>query len=341
MKHINIESDKKSYELAKILDFRTGCVLDDDCFALIGYKDEYIDYTINPDPDFSEEERYFTKTYILFFRYIDNEVRWVHGALGVAPPWHNPMVVPIKNRDCLAASEMANCVFAGSTYETEIMIHAGRGEDLLQEYKGLKNIKGSIYVVGKWRSVLKRLSKNQWIEVNQDVYNSTFSPSTLTDSNQPKFTCIDGFEADKDLYAAGNNSELWHYDGQQWTAIDLGIRDLYITAICCAGDGYVYLGTANGILIKGKKDNWRVIKSDLNGVEIKSLVWFKDTLYILAGILLYKINNNKVLLVDYKHGIKFMPLFTNALNANDKWLISVASGAVAIFDGKRWHIILG
>ena len=65
----------------------------------------------------------------------------------------------------------------------------------------------------------------------------------------------------KQIYAAGWEGEIWHYDGNRWSSI-CSPTNIILNDICCAGDGNVYAGGRVGMLIVCRRDHWKVIDHD-------------------------------------------------------------------------------
>ncbi len=68
---------------------------------------------------------------------------------------------------------------------------------------------------------------------------------------------MDGFSKN-DLYAVGGTNDVWHFDGEQWRYIDVCDEQMLPLSVCCAEDGYVYVGGAWGIVLRGRGEEWDV-----------------------------------------------------------------------------------
>ncbi len=152
----------------------------------------------------------------------------------------------------------------------------------------VKNIDGKVYMAGTLRTVFRREGPNKWtclfgndlkVRDEEDKQGRDFG-----------FEDIDGFAAD-DIYACGGDGDLWHYDGKNWQEIDCPTnKSLY--AICCAGDGKVYVGGHSGILMEGRGDKWKVLLDKVPW--IKRMEWFKDRLYLATKRGLYIYHNGQL-----------------------------------------------
>ena len=202
----------------------------------------------------------------------------------------------------------------------------------LRTVENLKNIHGTIYAVGAGRGVARRDGKNNWTLISKEIQGSI-------SAMQSGFDAIDGFHADKELYAGGGHSDMWHYDGEHWRAIDLPILKMRIRAIVCAGDGVVYAVGRDGKIVAGKGDSWRVIEQELTKHDFRDAVWYDNRLYLCTEFKLYTLEENVL-----KHVTDFgerSPYSFGSLYVNEGLLMSAGDSSIAIYDGKEWNVIYG
>ena len=50
--------------------------------------------------------------------------------------------------------------------------------------------------------------------------------------------------------------------------------NLVLTAVCCAGDGNVYATGRRGLLLKGRKNTWEVVKHDSTKLDLWGMAWY-------------------------------------------------------------------
>jgi len=167
----------------------------------------------------------------------------------------------------------------------------------------VRAIAGTAFVAGTLRTVFRREGKNQW---------TCLSGNDLAVREEEKkqkrdlgFNDIGGFALD-DLYACGGKGDLCHYDGKQWTEIDLPTNQELMT-LHCAPNGLVYIGGRDGLLIEGRGDNWQFIGRNTRGfttdgsretagmgATIKDMAWYKDRLYLATDQGLYDYTDGRV-----------------------------------------------
>jgi hypothetical protein len=130
-----------------------------------------------------------------------------------------------------------------------------------------------VYAAGMSRQVYKRTDRNAWIEIDHAVVNTMGEFGT-------GFNAIDGF-SESEIYAAGTNGELWKYDARNWHKIDSPVN-VHLHSLCCAADGYVYVGGREGLLLRGRHDYWEVVD-----IGIDAPIWdvhsFGEDLYLIAN----------------------------------------------------------
>jgi len=260
-----------------------------------------------------------------------------------------PMIVQESEDVALSVDSVGGVwhrdIKTSSKGEKGIRINGQRA--VFKSFSGLKNIHGTVYVVGTFRNVMRREGKDRWsvfaseamIDEAHVRYREAAKKDTIYDTG---FNCIDGFSADRNLYAAGDASDVWRYDGKGWIPVDIGIFDEKIISICCAEDGFVYMGTQRtGKFIRGKDDNWEEIKTPFENDDITSIVSFKNKVYFSTPSRLYVYDDNEVKTVQYNTATKEVPANAGFLDARDGWLLSVGNSSISIYDGQEWQILYG
>lgn len=137
---------------------------------------------------------------------------------------------------------------------------------------GATNIDGCVYVTGPWRSVARRIGPNQWESIADRKSSMPIPKASKYGATDTGFDGIDGFNAN-DIYCAGSKGDVWRYDGKRWQQCPVPIN-LLMETVCCAGDGYVYIGMAGGSVLKGRENNWKVIHTDRMTLPFTDMVWF-------------------------------------------------------------------
>ncbi len=119
--------------------------------------------------------------------------------------------------------------------------------------RGLGVLAGVAFAVGANLQAYRRELDGVWQDVSPP-------PAMLDAYPRNHLEAVDGFAPD-DVYAAGRQGVVWHFDGQRWEPIPTP-TNLALTAICCAADGVVYACGQVGTLVAGRGSQFRVIESE-------------------------------------------------------------------------------
>lgn len=326
-----IEKDQEVYDLAKDIVIVDCCITNPTAFWVLGVQDmgEGFDpWSMYPP-----------------VRAIGYRVSHINGPLG---PWgfstfekntfKNPMIVPIGDEQGFLIADFNGMVHYNGWNPRDCGYWEKNGIDQ-RGIAGLKNIHGTIYAVGLLRSVFRRDGKDQWIHISQALSRKT---QKLHDATQKTlwtgFNCIDGFEADRDLYAAGRDGDVWHYNGTDWSPVDIPLPQMQITAICCAEDGFVYIVGRFGAILKGRGDRWETIKND-HQTDFSDIVSYQNTLYIASAATLWVLDDGSIKPYAFKG--KLVPANYGHLYVNHGLMMSAGRSSAAIFDGKEWQCLFG
>lgn len=192
----------------------------------------------------------------------------------------------------------------------------------------VREIDGKVYACGMQRQVYRRDDREKWVDIASEI-------RPQKKGEVVGFEGIDGYSA-KDIYAAGWDGEIWHYNGTKWSQIASPTNDI-LTAVCCAGDGFVYACGRRGLLIRGRDDKWEVLsKPGSVPADLWSLCWFQDRLYASSGRYVFS--------YDKESGYGVMEMGTEddpvntayRLSARDGVMWSLGAKDVMSYDGKKW-----
>jgi hypothetical protein len=189
---------------------------------------------------------------------------------GGSPNWDALAIVNTRHPfiQLVVIGPHGNVHLTGSGDRHEEMIADGDFSPAkLSMLRGARTIEGLPLVCGMKKQVYLREDAHQWRCISKEIAGGP---------GVHGFEAIDGFSLN-DIYAVGWAGEVWHYNGADWTKIDIPETNL-LTDVCCAGDGMVYIIGRGGTFIVGKQHNWQVYKIK-EPVELVSLCWFNGMLY--------------------------------------------------------------
>lgn len=174
------------------------------------------------------------------------------------------------------------------------------------------------------RQVYKRVGVNKWIRLDTLAMEKT--------KVVVGFEAIDGF-SEQDLYCAGWEGEIWHYNGKKWRQLD-SPTNLILFDCCCAPDGCVYVCGQLGTILKGREDAWEVLDHGGPKVDWWNCCWFQDRLWLACDRGLYTLGTGGALeRVDFGED---EPGTFRHLSTADGVLLSTGPKDSMLFDGNAW-----
>lgn len=148
---------------------------------------------------------------------------------------------------------------------------------------------------------------------------------------------IDGHAQD-DLYAAGWNGALWHWDGAAWRAL-ASPTTAQLNAVLCGPGGQVYLAGSCGRLFRGTAaDGWTLAATAAPAagggmVVFNAMAWFQGRLYLAAGMTLFVYDGTAMAAcpvpLEGRHSFGQLSACADAL-----WC--TGNECVLVFDGNIW-----
>jgi hypothetical protein len=188
--------------------------------------------------------------------------------------------------------------------------------------RSVKDINGWAYAVGYGGLVVKRNGLAEWTRVDAGM------------GNGARLEAIHGF-SEQEMYAVGVDGAIWMFERDSWRSIP-SPTNVILSCVCCAGDGAVYAGGQDGLLLRGVKDQWVVMEQDVTRAHIWDLEWFRGRLYASTYSAIYELTANGLAPVDLKSK---QPNTTYHLSSCDDALWSVGELDIVSFDGKKWSPI--
>lgn len=197
-------------------------------------------------------------------------------------------------------------------------------------------ILGVAYAVGGTHTVCRRRCANDWQSVCLNLPIGTEADhKDLKKRGDMTFEDIDGFNHG-DLYAVGGRGIVWHCDGEVWRQIPFP-SDMFLKSVCCAGDGYVYIGAQSGTLFRGRGNNWEMIHRGGMGLPFKDIVWHADRLWCNSDYGLRTMTGNKL------ESVEDLPpeisVCVGNLSVADGVMLMGGAHGAAFHDGQRWQLL--
>lgn len=241
-----------------------------------------------------------------------------------------------KNQAVMVSIDCDVAVLGGGCRDMEEPILTGGAPEteVLRACFNLATIDGSIYAVGPRRTVCKRMDEGKWESLVGDR-SSLPKPARVGASSDGGFHAIAGFNA-SDIYCVGGKGDAWRYDGQRWYQCVVP-SNMYFRSVCCAGDGYVYIGMQSGSVMRGREDSWEIIHRDEMTLAFKDMVWYDGKVWCTSDYGLWVIENGKLKEADVPPEVTSC---SGNLSVGDGVMLLAGMYGATVYDGREWQRIL-
>ncbi|MEO1498420.1 MAG: hypothetical protein AAFV43_14850 [Planctomycetota bacterium] len=189
------------------------------------------------------------------------------------------------------------------------------------------------YAAGMDRGVLRRDGVGNWTNISDSLREV---PTTGIEALGMGFEDVDGFAKDN-IYAAGGDGEVFRYDGEQWSPIDVP-SNAELTCICCASDGYVYIGGGRGLIMRGRDEEWKIISAEDSNREWQQIVDYNGQILAVDewGAAIYAIGEKGVTeLEGTRHLAPSTPC--RCLAVGHGMLLAAGHECASLYDGTSWR----
>ncbi len=200
----------------------------------------------------------------------------------------------------------------------------------------LRTIGHSLYAVGSDHTVCFRKGRNQWESLCLNLPEPTLADSNDVErSNNMAFQDIDGFSPD-DLYAIAGAGLVWHFDGTNWSRIAFP-SDMDVYSICCAGDGYVYIGAQSGSLFRGRGNEWTLLVREMLTLPFQDIVSHAGKVWMTSDYGLWNVVDGQLVEADLPSSD--IKVCAGNLSVGDGVMLMAGSHGAAVHDGTAWQLI--
>lgn len=216
-------------------------------------------------------------------------------------------------------------IVSDSAVTEEMVDETDDGPRYRGNIRDMRLIGDHLYAVGMNRQVYRRDRPGQWVHCDQGVVQPR---GNLTVSG---FSAIDGL-TERDIYTAGFNGEIWHYDGLEWRALD-SPTNVLLHRIRVVAPDLAFAAGQEGVLLQGHGDVWRFIDHDLTSENLWGMEWFRDRLYIAGDTALFRLDDGVLSRVETGLGETFT---YRHLHAFQGAMWSFGPKHIAKTDGDAW-----
>ena len=210
------------------------------------------------------------------------------------------------------------------------------GSELRAFYTDVKTVGDSMYAIGVPHLLYKRNGVNDWENISESI---PLVQEYVDGKLQGKifgWRDLDGF-SEQDIYLAGGEGEIWHYDGSDFKQCDFPSNER-VRNVCCAGDGYVYIGGKRGRLWKGKNDTWELVSEKEFSVIWRDIAWFKGRLFLGSDYGLWEFKDSEVIRAEVPDQVLTCS-GSLSICPEKKYLLTAGNNGASMYDGKEWTVL--
>ena len=135
-----------------------------------------------------------------------------------------------------------------------------------------------IFACGMNRVVLKRDGFARWAAIGPGP--DAADPAVVG------FEDIGGF-SEAEMYAVGWGGEIWWRDGGQWRRAD-SPTNANLCALACAPDGSVYVAGHDGVMLRGRHDQWQLIETTRRD-DLRDVAVFDGQVFVVTDFAIFRL----------------------------------------------------
>jgi hypothetical protein len=148
------------------------------------------------------------------------------------------------------------------------------------------------------------------------------------------FEDFDAFSP-SNLYAVGGAGDIWHFDGSTWRQCAFP-TNWGLSAVCCGGDGQVYVCAGAGSVYRGSGDRWKLIHQGDYTLPFKDMVWYEGKVWCTSDYGLWTIEGDTLTEADVPSDVK---ICSGNLATRDGVLLVAGYGGAAFKRDGKWTVI--
>ncbi len=200
----------------------------------------------------------------------------------------------------------------------------------------LRTIHDCMYAVGCDHTVCLRKGPNRWESLCLNLPVPTRADfDDVERSDNMAFVDIDGFSAN-DIYVIAGKGRVWHFDGTKWSAVAFP-STMFVYSICCAGDGYVYIGAQSGSLFRGRGNEWTLLVREMLTLPFQDIVWHAGKVWMTSDYGLWNVIDGQLVEADLPSSD--IKVCAGNLSVADGVMLMAGTHGAAVHDGSAWQLI--
>jgi len=249
------------------------------------------------------------------FRMFDEAVGWPAISMAYAKLEPSPVIVAISPY--------------GDFWELESVSadeRVGKISKFTGNLRRLATVGGTFFACGMDRVVLRRTSAGRW---------TAFGPGPLKDDPEViGFEDIAGY-SESELYAIGWGGEIWWYDGKKWRRADSPTSTI-LSSMTCTPDGSVYLVGHDGVMLKGRRDQWKLVETG-RSENLKDVAHLDGQIYVCTDFALFVLKDSGLTAETEFANMKDRPATCLHLLESAGELVSLGTKDVFVKRGAAWQ----
>ena len=211
------------------------------------------------------------------------------------------------------------------------------GSKLRATYTNVKTVGESMYAIGIPHLLYKRNDVNDWEHLSESIpLPGKYVGNYLSSEPASGWDDFDGF-SEQDMYLIGGNGGVWRYDGIDFKQCDFPSNEV-MRNVCCAGDGYVYIGGRRGRLWRGKNDTWELMSEREFSISWKDIAWFNDRLFLGSDYGLWEFKDGEVIDAEVPDQVRTCS-GSLSICPEKKYLLTAGNNGASMYDSKEWTVL--
>jgi hypothetical protein len=198
-----------------------------------------------------------------------------------------------------------------------------------------KTIEGLLHICTGNRGLARRDGSNQWSSLCSDL---AVEEDDSDEYFNQGFDDFDAFDS-REIYCAGGRGDAWYSYNGLWKRIPLPENNEFLT-VCCAGDGWVYIGCEDRTVWRGRRDKWQLFEKPRSFSDqiptFNDMVWFQDRVYGTSNHALWEIVDNDCGECVIPDEVKEC---CGNLSVADGVMLMAGEYGAASYDGREWTIL--
>lgn len=202
----------------------------------------------------------------------------------------------------------------------------------------LKTLDGRLYCCSGYRGLGYRQGPQAWVSLCTDL--PPIDAAELSD--EALRAARVGFadvarSANADLYAGGDNSDLWRLRDGQWTRLPFPPGQP-ISAIGCDDAGTVYVGTEQQAIWRGHDETWTLLRpaNAWASAPCRDIVCYQGRVLTTLNGRLFEVIGDRVEEAAVGEAVQAC---CDHLQVGDGVLLAASEMGAAYHDGQRWHVL--